>query len=75
MYITVKCFELRICSFYENSKFKKCNSFEHLIRVSETGKAIVEIILFSVRRTSKFINTKILYIKLGKERHTVIPRK
>ena len=32
----VKYFELRICSFYENSNLKKCNSVAHLKRVSET---------------------------------------
>ena len=48
MYISqVKCIELTIRSFYETSIFLK-KIHANLIRVSETWKEIVEIILFSV---------------------------
>ena len=48
-----------------------CNSFAHIIRVSETWKAVP---VFSTKETSdlsKFINMKRLSIKLGKKRHAV----
>ena len=50
MYISqVKCFKLRICSFYENSIDKEYNSCANLIRVTGTWKTIVEISLILVQ--------------------------
>ena len=70
-----KWFELRICSFCENSTLK-CNSFEHLIRVLGTWKACScwNNLVFRAHGTSylsKCINMKRLYIKLGKKKHAV----
>ena len=78
VYFTGKCFEFRICSFYENSNFKKCSGFAHRIWVSEIWEVdcwnnLVFIELWT-SDLSKFINMKILLTKLGKERQCHITK-